>query len=135
MARGKQMTIGVVPASDSKVFRIAGPFRLILEDTDQPRVKKLKHVIRERPETISDFHDFIRYLSAQIQRAADLLAEAGDAGHKRRAESLRNHALEELQIASRYENDPDRLRACMMRLSRTLVDLKQVANEEEVEGH
>ena len=129
------MTIGIVPARESEVFRIQGPFRLVLEDTDRPNVKKLKHVIRENPQTVSDFKHFIHYLTGQIRRAADLLAEVGDDRHKKRAEALRNHAMEELQIAGRYENDPDRLRACMMRLSSTLIDLKQVANEEEVQGH
>jgi len=108
-------------------------------------VKRLKKIIREeepapaptfeQPETISEFHAFIKFLSSQIRRAADLLYQVGDDRHKKRAEHLRNHAFQELEIAKRYENDPDRLRSCMLRLQKTLGELKDVANEEESEGH
>lgn len=131
----KTMRIGVMPSEANSIFKIQGPFHMILENTDRPGVKRLKQVIKERPETISEFHEFIRFLAGQVRKAADLLYEVGDARHRQRAESIRNHALQELQIADRSEKDPDRLRASMLRLQQTLKDLKQVATEEEVQGH
>ncbi|MCE9599958.1 MAG: hypothetical protein K8S54_18505 [Spirochaetia bacterium] len=131
----RYMSIGVVPAADSGIFKVSGPFRMILEQTDRPGVKRLKKVIKEEPETVGEFHDFIRYLTSQIRRAADLLYQVGDERHKKRAETLRNHAFRELEVAQRYETDPGRLRASMARLQQALRDMKEVADEEEVEGH
>lgn len=137
MAKGSDriLRIGIVPSQTDSIFRIRGPFHMILENTDRPGVKRLKQVIKEEPETISEFHEFIRFLAGQVRKAADLLYEVGDQKHRSRAESIRNHALEELAIADRSERDPDRLRASMKRLQQTLKELRQVANEEEVEGH